>query len=363
MIVFLLFSIIISAFVSCKSKGVQETLEQRTIREGKSYASPEPNLFSSSNLKFLLKNFPEIASNLYSISSFYFPEKLTQSYSLQDVYSFFQFDNIWISLDRCLKSGCPKLDCQVSQDGVKSITKINAQGECFNEIFDFSGKIAFEDVFSVMDSDFYVKYNMDLRDWSLRGVLTDERVFYFGSVSFVSERIGNRNSIERKISIKGNSFVGKNKKEEPINFDHEFLFLEMGNGSTRTILSQLVDYRNKFCFARTSGYDYIFSCDTSYQVEKILSVFQDGRVYITGNMFLIYGKDKVSWFEINFSIGFTTKPCNFISGSINFLSGDETLILEYRDKYYTEENCNFLCPTNWIWKKRDNQTQGVGCLP
>lgn len=360
MIVFwLLFSILIG----CKSKDLQETLEQKTIREGKSYASPEQNLFSSSNLKFLLKSFPEIVSKLYSISYFYFPEKLTQSYSIQDVYSFFQFDNISISLDKCSNAGCPKLDCQISQEGARTITKINAQGECFNEIFDFSGKIVFEDVFSASNPDFYMKYNMYLRDWSLRGVLTDERIFYFGSVSFVSERIGNRGSIERKISVKGNSFTGKNKQEEPINFEHEFLFLEMVDGSTRTILSQLVDYRNKFCFARTSGYDYIFSCDRSYQVEKILSVFQGGKVSITGNMFLIYGKDEVSWFEINFSIGFTTKPCNFISGSIIILSGDETLVLEYRDKYYTEGNCNFLCPTSWIWRKKNDQTQGVGCLP
>lgn len=366
MIVFYLFilTFVSTINLSCKSQKIQETLEQRTIREGKSYAVPEPNLFSSSKLKLIVKDFPEIVSSIYANSIFYFPEKITQSYSIQDIYSFFQIDNIYVLPEKCSKSGCPKVDCQIKQEGPKNITKIDVQGECFNDIFEFSGRIAFEDVSLITNSDFLIKYNMDLKDWIFRGVETGERVFYTGGVSFISERKGNTNSMSRKISVKGNSFVGENKNEEQINFEHEFYFLEMNEGSTKTVISQTVDYRNKFCFARTSGTDYIFSCERAYLVEKLIAIFQgDGKVSIAGDNFLIYGKDKSVWFEIDFSATFTYNPCNFISGYIKILSGDEELILEYKDKYYGQEGCNFICPTSWIWKKKDGQTQNVGCLP
>ncbi|MCS7212808.1 MAG: hypothetical protein NZ927_01075 [Candidatus Calescibacterium sp.] len=350
---------------SCKSGKNIETLEQKIIREGKEYSQPEINLVSSTKVRFILRDFPNIISDIFAISYDYFPENLTQSYSIQDIYSFFQIENIWVVPEYCSSFTCPKMECKLNDQKDNTMNReIQIIGECFNDVFDFSGRVIFKDSFVFSGKDFLLSYNLDFKDWYFRGVLTDERVFYSGSVSFVSQRNSGRNSINRKINIKGNSFIGENRKQEfPINFEHEFSYLEMQQGNTSTIFTYLTDYRNNFCFARVSGFNYIFSCERSYSVEKLIYAIDDKNISTTGQVFTIYGKDTRSWFEVSFSVKTPKDSCDFISGEIMITSGDEKLILEYEDKFYEKGKCNFLCPSRWTWRNRDGQTTRVECLP
>ncbi len=359
-----------------KGKQSEIGFDDFVILEGKRYSIPLSRLPTSIFIYSFLSGFQKVVSEVTFSSLRIFPQDISSqeeliSHLFSDLYSFFLPDNLFLARSYCDVLTCPFVSCGADKAGNSFSFKMNVKGNCFNDVFSFSGEenmiFSFESEFGGRNS-YKISYQVAFDRWNFKGVETGEYVSYSGDISFIAISSESGNFANRKINVRGISRIqeiGSDGRNQTSIYDNDFRQNFSVSVTGDAIRYELSELQNPFCFAHVKDLEYKFRCHRSFKVKNFeLSESQD-VISFSGNFFetIPFG-GKLIWFSAEFSLKMylDNRRCVRLFGDITILS-DEKLHLHF-DRDYGDRGCDFTCPSEWsLYDKEGNLIYSdINCL-
>jgi hypothetical protein len=366
---FILF-ILVAACSSEKKLQVshKEKVESDALYYGKKLGDQIYELPNSILVKGILRDY------LKNISDISFYKNLTYSDFLFDANSFLLDQNVPLSPNFCnSKDNCPRISCRW-KDNNEFLMKVS--GECFNDVFVFLGDVDYT-FYTNNDSSNPLSffYKVNLNSWQFKSVETKEYILYEGNITFYAISSQNEKIIKRDMAIFGNSEIIYNGLKNKLGIQFESVF-DYYNSSTGFISFYYAQVQNPFCVSFVFDMRPKFTCSYKFFVKKYILQFSSEEIHVLQSNFETYNVGgNLAWIltesnmrihgENLFQDSLSQATCRFLDGQIKFTSGSEELTLNFDNKSFDNQPCNFLCPSQWYWKDTKNSKDflGYGCLP